>query len=347
MDAKLKYLYIFFLSFVVGTVSSCTSYMSDDVYAGKGSELSFDVSALSRGSVYTDINVSGNKFAVYGDRAFSETNSGRPVVVFNKTEVEYKYGEWLYNNLQFWEPQQEYSFVALFPLSVLDDDNNVYADSRLSLTYTIPASSGGEITRYDVTDILGATHRRYYQSGNGVLPVTFSFDHLMSLVNFAPALVDNSMGSNAYMMIKKIELTGLKNKATFNILPAPRLTGSQTDDRVIEVSEQDGEITMTVEFDRPKRIMNYGESVYLFDDNDALIMLPQAFTADSQAKIILTYTINNEQDETTTSCPLSLLKWESGKSYSYKLTVDRTSAKFDSCEINPWNTVSGDNITVD
>ncbi|MDE6287158.1 MAG: fimbrillin family protein, partial [Muribaculaceae bacterium] len=311
MHAKLNYLYLL-LIFVGCLASSCNSDSPEDV-AGNGSELKFTVSDLTRAPVTTTLH----QFAVYGDMKSVENNTA-PFVVFDKTEVTYRNNTWSYSGMQYWFPYHEYSFVAVHPISVLENGNNpLYADSKLSFTYTLPTTGGNNISSNDVSDILGATHRRNY--GNGpTLPVSLTFSHLMSLINVAPALNDNVMSADAYIEISKLELTGLKNKATFSILPAPRLSNNQTDDRVIEVTGQEGEANLTIEFATPKKIMNHGGNVRLLDSNDAIIMLPQEFTADSQSQIILTYTISNETETKTMSSPLKQLSWESGKSYTYK-----------------------------
>lgn len=337
MHAKLNYLYLL-LIFAGCLASSCTSDSPEDV-VGNGSEVKFTVSDLSRASVKTSIN----QFAVYGDMKSVDYNT-EPYVVFDKTEVQYRENNWSYNGIQYWFPRHEYSFVAIHPISVLGNDNTPdYSDSELSFTYTLPVSDGNKVIANDVSDILGATHRRYYGEGAS-LPVSFTFSHLMSLINVAPALDDNVMAPDAYLQVRKLELTGLKSKATFSILPAPRLSNNQTDDRVIEVTGQEGEANLAIEFATPKKIMNHGGNVRLFDANDAIIMLPQTFTADSQSQIILTYTINDGTETKEMSSPLKLLVWESGKSYTYKLTLDRTGLIFGTTTITNWSEANAGNI---
>lgn len=36
-----------------------------------------------------------------------------------------------------------------------------------------------------------------------------------------------------------------------------------------------------------------------------------------------------------------------GEEYTYKFTIERFGVILDSCEINPWNVITGDEITVD
>lgn len=342
MNAKLTY--VVFLSFIACLVSSCTSDTPDVVNTDNGRELSFIASGMSRASVISDINTPGSKFAVFGDMKFSGTADASPSIVFNKTEVAYIDNEWYYDDTQYWYPKHEYSFVAVFPLSVVGSETLPrYSDSSLSFTYTISASSGNEVNKNDIPDILGATHRRSYTDGASQ-PVSLRFSHLMSLINILPGFNDNIMDSETYIKFHKVELTGVKNKATFNILPAPILSNTQTDDRVIEMTGQDGEINLTIAFPEPKKIMNHGDNVRLFDANDAIIMLPQIFAADSGAKIVLTYTINDDPEAMTLSVPLRLREWEPGKSYNYKFTLDRTGLVSSTTTITDWEVMDVGNI---
>lgn len=344
-----KHLHTYLLPFIACLVFSCVSDSPDYTAPDNETELTFTVAELSRASVTTGINTPGSKFAVYGDIKVSEASNADPTIIFNKTEVEYVGNTWSYDNTQYWFPKHDHSFVAIFPVSIVSPENDPqYSGSELSFTYTIPASSENEIAKNDVVDILGATHRRYYEPGDVVLPVSLRFSHMMTLINIGMSMNDNVMGTDAYIQLKKIEFSGLKNKATFKILPAQILSNNQTDDRLIDVIDQEGETKMTIEFAESKKIMNLAETVSLFDANDAIIMLPQEFAADSQAKIIFTYAVNDEQETAQVSCPLKLMKWESGKSYLYNFMIERTGVKFDNYEINPWNTIrQEDDIIVD
>lgn len=335
-----KRTYIFLLPFIACLVFSCSSDVPDNVVPEKGPELTFAVSDLTRASVTTEINSPGSKFVVYGEKKFIKGNADEESsIIFDKTEVEYVDGNWSYDNVQYWFPKHTYSFVALSPLSIVSPENNpLYSGSEFSFTYAVPVSAENEIVRNGVQDFLGATHRRYYELGDG-LPVSLKFGHLMSLVNIAPAMSNNAMSSEANIQFKKIVVTGLKNKVTFKIRPASILSNNQTDDRVIEVTEQEGESKMTIEFAEPVKIMNKAGNVPLFDANDALLMLPQSFDEDSEATIIMTYTMNDDPEIWELSLPLKLLKWESGKSYTYNFTFDGKRVSVGTPSISDWNTV--------
>lgn len=348
---KAKQTYIFVISFVAFLLSSCASDVADDVEVSKGCEMSFAVAGITRASVTTSFN----EFTVYGDLRNAEEASSHRVVLFDKTKVEYKGSEWTYAGTQYWFPNREHSFVAVSPSSALESAAPLYSNSRLSFTYTIPVTNGILKKNSDVSDIIVATHRKYYEldEKNSFVvdpqtKVTLNFGHLLSLINLAPAFSDNILKEDAYMLIHKVELSGFKTKADFKITPASLQSNAQTDDMVVEVdARKDGEGTLTIEFANPVKIFNNGQNVTLFDSNDAILMLPQDFADDSEAKITLYYKFNDDPAENKDSILLNNLKWESGKSYLYKFTFGRIGVNFDSYEINPWNVIRGDEIVVD
>lgn len=320
-------------------LSSCTSDVLDGENITRGSEVQFAVSELSRATITTSID----EFAVYGDKKSLVDNNTAPMVLFDKTKVEHKNNSWRYDGIQYWFPKHEHSFVAIHPLSVLESGNNPqYADSKLSFTYAIPNKVSD---RNAIPDILAATHRRVYELDDPNNTTTFQFSHIMSLINLAPMLSDDSMGEDSYIEFHHLVLSGLKAQATFNITPAPRQTNLQTGDRVVEVTGQNGESELTINFASPVKVINGHKDVTLFDDDDAIIMLPQTFDAASKAQILLTYSINGNAEKKQVTIPLAESgSWESGKSYSYRFTISRTGVKIETTAITNWDVLNVGNI---
>lgn len=342
MDVKLIYLLI--ISFAAGLLSSCTSGESDEVLYGKGSEMIFDTSYPSRASVTTSID----RFAVYGDKKPSADNTATQTVIFNNKEVVHANdGSWNYVGEEYWVAGHEYSFVALNPVSLPGIGSTPsYSNSTLSFLYTIPTSAiDKSLDKNNGADILVATHRRLHTKDDNPTPISLRFGHIMSLINLAPAFSDNSLSSNDYMLVHELEFSGISTQARFEITPAKRQTNSQTDDMVAQVSAQ-GRSTFTVGFKEPVKVENKNINTGLFADDDALIMLPQIFAADSDAKITMSYSVNEDPAIKQVTIPLSDLKWESGKSYVYKFTIEMTGMILGDCKIEPWNPIIGENINV-
>lgn len=335
MRAKLKYLGL--LSCVACLATSCSSDIPDIEEVGKGPAMSFAVADLTRATVTNSIN----KFAVYGDMKLPGDKNSSPLIVFNKTEVTYTDNGWKYAGIQYWYPKHEHSFVALIPVSVLDASASTrYFDSRLTFTYSIPTSGNGILAdRGDVTDIIAATHRRLYSESDIITTTTFRFGHIMSLINVAPQLDDNEMNPDEILKIHKLELLGFSTIAEFTVLPAELQSNRQTDDRLVNVSAHEGQGNLSITFDTPKIITNHSDKVNLFDPDDSIIMIPQTFASDSEAKMVLTYTINDEVQESKLIVPLKLLKWESGSSYTYCLLFDKMGLKLQTVVIEDWKEI--------
>lgn len=323
--------------------SSCSSDTIDDTGLTRGAELSFkvsNISNLSRGSVANSIS----RFVVYGDVKSTEEESASPVLLFNKTNVEYKNDNWTYDGIQYWIPNHEHSFVAVSPVKLMESATNLqYLNSKLSFDYTVPSQS-------EVADILIATHRRLYINNESASTsensITFSFSHLLSLINFAPSFSDNKLSHDAYIMFHKLEFSGLTTKAHFDILPASRVSGNLTYDMEVDITgSENGDYS--IDFTNPVRIENNAQNHKLFADDDAIILLPQAFAIDSEASITLSYTVNDDKTMNYVNIPLKELKWESGRSYTYNFSIERSGVVLGTCEINPWNVIPGEEIVVE
>lgn len=348
MIKLIKYIYI--LLFTGFLLTSCSS----EETVTTSSEMKFGISDLTRASTSLS-NITEKPFALFGDMIPSMISNkpSEKTITFNNTSVEYNGSRWISSSVQYWANYNEHSFVAIHPLSTLSstgaDAEIDYSDSRLSFTYSIPTNFK------ETSDILAATHRRKYidqrefdESGNTVSGtadvVYFRFGHIMSIINIAPAFDDKILTQEDYIDIIKFELTGFKNKALFSIAPAPLLTADQTDDREIEVTGQQGEGVLQYDLIVPKRIMNDGKNVNLFEINDEIIMIPQTFSADSDAKIIIYYTVSDDATIKQIILPLKNQKWETGKSYTYRFTLDRKGPHFETTTISDWDILNVGNI---
>ena len=314
---------------------------SPDVKPAGDQEMKFVTSNDTRSAV-SNIAYAGSSFALFGDMKFADNN---PTVVFNNKAVTYNGNVWTYEGAQYWMPGHEHSFVAVYPAKVFENGAPQYANSKLSFTYTLPTLEGGILDKDGTSDLMASTHRRRYSDGFSTT-VSLTFAHLMSLVNIAPAFNDNLMSDDAYLLLHKIELTGVNTAADFEILPAALLSGSQTDDLQFEVTAKDPG-NLAIEFSEPVKMINKAGSVSLFPRENPMLMLPQAFAADSEAKIVFYYSTSEDPSTRDIDMPLSTYRWESGKSYTYKITIERSGLNVENCEITPWNNIYGDEITVD
>lgn len=343
MYHELKYLYSIPV-FIACLLSACDSA---DMPAGEAADTGAELSFATYDPHTRAETPAFDKFYVYGDKKYPIDNTAH-LILFNNTVVEYNDGSWTYDGVQYWYKDQEHSFVAIAPASVAEATSPQYSDSQLSFTYTLPfedVMTTGRLAGYkQATDILAATHRRSYTSGT-TDPVRLKFNHLMTKINIAPKLDDDYMPDGTFLKVHQLELCGIKTTAIFNILPATIQSGNQTDNSVVEITGQDNDRNISITFDEPEKIYNHRGNVNLFDDDiDPIIMLPQTFTSDSRAKIILTYSINNNGQSKLT-LPLKNITWESGKSYIYKLTLDHMGLRIELPAITDWE--QADDLEID
>lgn len=342
MYPKLKYIYFLSLAVAGMTLTSCNTETPDPDESIIGKVVDFDIYDVTRAAETPAID----RFAVFGDRKFRDTDINPNTILFDGTTVEYKAEKWTYQGIQYWYPKHEHSFVAIHPVSVLNNGlTPVYESSKLSLTYSIPTSDGNTIANAtDVTDILIATHRRVFDEKDVNTTTTFKFDHIMSKVNLYAALDDNVMSENEYIEFRSIEFSGFKTRCRFNIVPAPILSNAQTDDRIIEIDGHEADGKLTINLERPVRVSNDHNYVSLFNTDASVLMLPQTFADDSDAKITLTYTINSNLEVKQGTIQLKNLKWEWGKNCSYQFIINRTGIQVESTTISDWDVTSVGNI---
>ncbi|MDE7154839.1 MAG: fimbrillin family protein [Muribaculaceae bacterium] len=319
------------ISFAPCLFVSCADAEPDDSLGGK--EMRFSVrneDGASRAN-----NVSFNSFSIFADMKRDDAHNNmlmmeNALVTFNQTSDRWEYGV-----TQYWMPNFEYSFVALTPGSVFYEPNanKVYLGSQLSFRYSLP----DDYTR--ITDILAATHRRRYTDGETV-PVMLNFHHLLSRINVAPKFDDNELNNSDILKFHRLEITNVARKATFTLAPAPLQTGDRTDDCLFDISGYEGKVNYTAVFNTPVQLINHGNSKLIFDQG--MLMLPQEFAEESGCCIILSYTINNDVEQSLLTIPLDNIRWESGMSYTFNFIFDKMGLKMQTLTITPWTDIEKD-----
>lgn len=292
---------------------------SKDEPGASGYEMKFSATIPTRVVSTTESSITDAPFAIFGDMIpslIADKPSAR-TIIFNNEQVTYIGSEWSTVTTQYWYPGHLHSFVAIHPASVLSSDDAVhqYIGSQLSFRY-IPPSGYKQLS-----DVLVATHCRNFTLGTvGTVPMKFG--HVMSLINVMPVLNETLMDESIFIKIHKVELAGCKDNALFTIKPASLQTSDQTDDNIISITEQKGKGKSTVEFDDPIIVFNNNEYVSLFSENDGFIVLPQKFSTDSDARIVVTYSINNTGRLRQNVIPLQGNECRSGKAYDVKFQID-------------------------
>ena len=309
---------------------SCTS-VPDDLETG--TEMEFDVTEVagSRASITTTATLKNQPFMLFGDLyRTGEFYAGRKELFF-KQLVEFKNYKWDYGTPLYWLMGQEHTFVAIHPY--LDSNPEIsdleYSDSKVSFIYTLPESLD------NVTDILVAAHRRKYNI-DCEAAVRFKFNHLLSCINIMPALDEVLMyedetekdeypyNKDEYILFQKIELIGIKTRAAFSFTPEPLSGATSTDECKVTYEIKDGLYNYTFDYSKkPVAVTNNKENVSVFDNDKAVLIMPQSFADDSTSEIRLYYSVNDDHVLRKITIPLKGVTWKVGTNYTYKFTVEK------------------------
>lgn len=342
---------------VVGwLLSSCVSNVPDQEEIVQGDEMQFTTAEATRASITTKLDTNGSKFVIFADKKFTGSNSHPLIKFYNGVKVEYK-GKWNSETPDYWYPDNEYSFVALYPYSLISNPyviNRKYEDSAISFTYSIQRN-GIEVQKTDFDDILIATHRRKIgEHKDGLLtayeksPVNLKFQHIMAVLDITPAVVDPLMYAgddeskldpdpnfndqiikNEYIQFRKVEFYGFQTKADISVTPSQLNSATQTydNDVTVDVDYKLPFAKMTIEFTEQtaQHIVNNFPNCSIFEKDDAMIMLPHTLAEDS--KIEMTYTVNLDTAEDPVIRHITIhpgpLKLEAGKYYKLCFTVEK------------------------
>lgn len=337
-------------------LSSCQSDSPDNIASDSQIEFNPAPENVTRGALTTTLQTNGSKFVIFADKKFTGSNSHPLIKFYNGVKVEYQ-GKWNSETPDYWYPDNEYSFVALYPYSLISNPyviNRKYEDSAISFTYSIQRN-GIEVQKTDFDDILIATHRRKIgEHKDGLLtayeksPVNLKFQHIMAVLDITPAVVDPLMYAgddeskldpdpnfndqiikNEYIQFRKVEFYGFQTKADISVTPSQLNSATQTydNDVTVDVDYKLPFAKMTIEFTEQtaQHIVNNFPNCSIFEKDDAMIMLPHTLAEDS--KIEMTYTVNLDTAEDPVIRHITIhpgpLKLEAGKYYKLCFTVEK------------------------
>lgn len=258
---------------------------------------------------------------------------------------------WSYENLKMWESGVNYDFYAIYSRKY-DELKQVGLETQMAeKPYVV-------IAFYDITanqddDLMfAASENLSYDPAQGARPVSFTFNHLLSQVEFKGKVHSASVGIEGFdVKVKSAKLYGLytegdfsaenfvsgKNETIRECWTIPGIPGDDNTDATnpyIEYSEEEPVLDLTE------------DETSIFG---GIMVFPQALTSDVYFEI--TYSTDGGVHYTTQtvqliSSPLSV--WEAGKRYSYSFTVsDNDRILFDVPTVNGWDEATGGIIIVD
>lgn len=164
-------------------------------------------------------------FAVYGF-----TQAGQ---IFKGDRV-YKEGsasatKWSYDILQYWVPDNTYTFGAIAPYSVATNVSNVALPKNATKVEMTVAFTNTDADQVDLlhaapTQIAGTEVTETYAT-----PVSMTFDHQLSKVKFS---FENAVGEGYNVKVSNVKITDAYTKGTLTVTAAGNTWSAQADNNL-------------------------------------------------------------------------------------------------------------------
>ncbi len=280
-------------------LAACSSQESQDF--SEPESMIFSVDLGSRANVISGNSIASYPFAVYSDMINIErTPESVFTNVHDATKVSYNQlsGLWSYNDIQYWFPGFQYSFVALHPAENQLLTGILYSRNNLKFTYNQPSD-------YKTAhDLLISTHRRNYEGGL-TEPVRFNFSHILTNVNIVVSYRGLSSGPTS-ISIDDLIFKNIPLSSTYSIQPAPLVgTGKMTSDWVNDEGTQQGwsvvkrgDLKIQFSEEEQKVIKNYAAPVELFPSSDALFLLPKPDDSSYPTELVINFSTDTGKKDT-------------------------------------------------
>lgn len=333
------------LPMIVAAMACATSCASDPepdaLESGEVMQFEAMEAPASRTIITKDANITKKPFMVFGEVNRTGVFYQGIQRIFTGDKVTYNSTtkNWTYDTSIYWLMGQEHSFVAVHPAYIQEIPEKIeYKDSRISFTYETPLDE--DCYYKESTDILIAAHRRIYNLDRAGA-VKFRFKHILTRLDIAPALEEALMypdetdkskypdNADEYIQIHRIEIYGLRTKASFSFASDHLVPGAVQTDDWSETYDLDLNSVKPIKLefrDDTIKVTNNNQNVSVFDDDNALLLLPQKIG--DGVYVIVYYTVNGDHTVNDLirkiTFPLSgISEWEVGKKYTYKFSFQK------------------------
>jgi hypothetical protein len=332
-----------------------------EVFLEKSTKASYtDVASLKSDSRGFGVFASKTKQDDSAEKVFgkssAETNGGAQVT-WNTTS-----SKWTYSPIRYWDKgAKSYHFYAYAPYNAVTTGSN-----RLLGTVTWSESTANSFkiegfkqtaTVADMVDILTDLTNAANITPTYSNPVTFSFSHILSNINFymavSPALkADETLNPVSVNSIKvgAVKLDGsyaydtnaykwtITNNSTTSDFNATVTSGKVFDVRVLKATEDTNPASLNT-------ATQVGDPTAVPGLTD-LLFIPQTLPTDTKYTVTIQYmigdetfdkTINlNDFSKTENNTTVNTTQWVSGYKYNYILVIGPTPIEFDVQEIGDW-----------
>lgn len=303
----------------------------------QGNAISFD--SVSTRAGLSDIQADG--FGVWGVHFNSAQQYG--YLLLDKQDVTYDGSKWVYSPVKYWLPNTVFNFVAAYPAERFE--TAVYTEGDVSLNYIV-LNDFNTADQSNVEDILGATAVVDTSVEGYTKTVPLTFNHLLCRINVC-LMQDGDQNREDNFIIDKVTLSGVKTTGNYYYFPLSN-----------EVScgwGVDANATTTFEREFTDNA-NIGLSGERYLDDDGLLLLPQAITAET-IKLTVNFRFGAQGTEDISLYEPKTLEaylpatedlWQSGKSITYNVKVSTYNPiTFLPPTVSPWgNLQSGGTIII-
>lgn len=326
----------------LSVLSACTSEHSiaGEEPAPMSLPMTFSASEATSRALTNNDNLSSKPFSVWGYyNSPDETSS--PTTIFQNTKVSFSNNRWTYNDIQYWIPGLDYTFIAMHPYEA--SAMTTYTNGELAIA-SYKANNADPSSRHD---LLTASSFRECRAGSPMGPVTLKFYHILTLIDFE-GILDPSLPDGTTVTITDARIYGTYDTGAWTCSPPSEANtaslGKWTIPSDVTVSTRQAPMAQTTGITLTK-----GTSSKLFSGDNTLLMIPQAIPQTSVFEITYHY---NSDSKTTHTYQTNLANistalrngWEANRSYRYKFSIGPADyIIFDKPMINDWIDAEGGN----
>lgn len=329
---------LFMLGVAVAALSSCSNNEVLDIAESNAIKFSNTFVGKPTRSVTAPELTTYNLKEMY---VFASNEDGNvfdvnPKLVYRIGET----NEWGYDNLVAWKDGKNYNFVAYagkdLGESVTDNGDNT------SLKFSGIVVNGDKDNQFD---LLYSNTKSIRAAENGNPMIDFTFDHLLSMVQFT---LKSGFGATTEVKITNFKFYGVKTTGSYDAsLESPAWTSSSSANNEGNTDfKSDGEETAWYKADATKDVVN------------SWVVIPQKNVESGNVEMVK-FTVNVVDGESNTpigtektfTAKIPSITWVKGYRYNYIFTITPKQMgvtdqyiTFDAPEVTEWK---DENLTID
>ena len=328
---------LFMLGVAVAALSSCSNNEVLDIAESNAIKFSNTFVGKPTRSVTAPELTTDNLKEMY---VFASNDDGQ--VFDDNPKLVYRIGEtneWGYDKLVAWEANKDYEFVAYAGKNL---EGNVEANTdNKSLKFSDIVVDGSEDNQFDL--LYSNTKSIKTTADNGNSTIDFTFDHLLSMVQFT---LKSGFGATTEVKITNFKFYGVKTTGSYDASQeSPVWTFSSAANNEGDTDfKSDGEEIAQYNADATKDVVN------------SWVIIPQQNVGSDKVEMVK-FTVNVFDGETKIgtkdfTAKIPSITWEKGYRYNYIFTITPEQMgvadqyiTFDAPKVTEWD--DDTNLTID